>query len=159
MLQDEPNLTPDQVKYRLLNSTGRSLSAPLDGGTARFPYMDGAAAVNSTSTQSANTGLQASQLLWSGSSPINWSSVNWNSVNWNSVNWNSVNWNSVNWNSVNWNSAVLEQPSLLGGILPLAEGESWEVPAMPTDVPDIKSSPVLDQQIDSFLFLPTIAGE
>ena len=155
MLQDEPTLTPDQVKYRFLHGTGRSLSVPMDGSEVSFPYMDGVGAVNATTTDSANTGLQASQLLWSGSSPINWSSVNWNSVNWNSVNWNSVNWNSVNWNSVNWNSAVLERPTL-GGILPLAEGESWEVPAMPTEIPNLDEEPEADEQIDTFLFLPSL---
>lgn len=106
LLQDEPNLTPDQVKYRLkataVNSTKKW------GGFNRAKsgagYLDVYAAVNGTSTSSANTGVEASRLLWSGSEPLNWGSVNWNSVNWNSVNWNSVNWNSVNWNSVNWNS-------------------------------------------------------
>ena len=156
LLQDEPGLTPDQVKYRLVNGTGRSLSVPLDGNQVSFPYMDGGAAINGTSAESANTGLQASQMLWTGSTPINWSSVNWNSVNWNSVNWNSVNWNSVNWNSVNWNSAVLEKPSL-GGLLPLAEGESWEAPALPTEIPNLEESPELDQQIDSFIFIPAVS--
>lgn len=151
MLQDEPDLTPDQVKYRLLHSTQRTLSAPLDGQPVAFPYLDGYAAVKSTSTESANTGLVPSQLLWTGSAPINWTSVNWNSVNWNSVNWNSVNWNSVNWNSV-----VLEPPSLgLGGLLPLAEGESWEVPAWPTTLPEAQpETPDLD--ID--LYLPAIGN-
>lgn len=152
MLQEEPGLTPDQVKYRLINSTGRTLSVPLDGDSVAFPYLDGAAAVNSNSPKSANTGLQASQLLWSGSSPVDWGSVNWNSVNWNSVNWNSVNWNSVNWNSVNWNSAVLEPPSI-GGLLPLAEGESWKIPAWPTSLPEAEpETPAQDNQ----LFLPTL---
>lgn len=155
LLQDEPHLTPDQVKYRLLNSTSRKLSSPVNGASMSFPYIDGLATVNGTSRKTANTGLQASQLLWTGTSPINWSSVNWNSVNWNSVNWNSVNWNSVNWNSVNWNSTVLEPPTI-GGILPLAEGESWETPAMPTEVPDIDFGPQLDQVIDSFLYLPSL---
>jgi serine protease AprX len=152
MLQNEPNLTPDQVKYRLLHSTGRTLSVPLDGATLSLPYLDGNGAVNTTTSESANTGLQASQLLWSGSAPVQWSSVNWNSVNWNSVNWNSVNWNSVNWNSVNWNSAVLEPPSI-GGILPLAEGETWEIPAWPTEAPDLEES----LQLDNRLFLPALA--
>jgi serine protease AprX len=96
LLQDEPNLTPDQVKYRLMQT-----GSPRSTTTA---YLDVYAAVTGVTTESANIGLQASQLLWSGSDPITWTSVNWNSVNWNSVNWNSVNWNSVNWNSVNWNS-------------------------------------------------------
>ena len=106
LLQADPTLTPDQVKFRLLNTTylvpdyrfGNKKTAPL------VPALDIGAALTTSTTESANTGLQANQLLWSGSEPLNWNSVNWNSVNWNSVNWNSVNWNSVNWNSVNWNS-------------------------------------------------------
>lgn len=100
LLQDEPNLTPDQVKYRL-KATSRPFDTPLRAGAG---YLDVYAAVHGTTSTSANTGTVASQLLWTGSQPITWGSVNWNSVNWNSVNWNSVNWNSVNWNSVNWNS-------------------------------------------------------
>ena len=107
LLQDEPNLTPDQVKYRLIATANKNWGGynPALGGA---PYLDIYAAVKGTTTQSSNVGLQASQLLWTGSQPITWGSVNWNSVNWNSVNWNSVNWNSVNWNSVNWNSESWE---------------------------------------------------
>lgn len=99
LLQDEPNLTPDQVKYRLMSTAKR-----IPGKGSGSGQLDVYAAVNGDSTASANSGIPASQLLWSGSEPMTWESVNWNSVNWNSVNWNSVNWNSVNWNSVNWNS-------------------------------------------------------
>ena len=106
LLQDEPNLTPDQVKYRLLHATSRQLSYyhKATKTTYSFPYLDVYATVTGTSTESANTGLTASQLLWSGTQPITWSSVAWNSVAWNSVAWNSVAWNSVAWNSVAWNS-------------------------------------------------------
>ena len=98
LLQDEPDLTPDQVKYRLINS-GQFIG----GGD---PYLDIFAAVTGTSSESANTGLVASQLLWSGDDPVSWDSVAWNSVAWNSVAWNSVAWNSVAWNSVAWNSVA-----------------------------------------------------
>jgi serine protease AprX len=96
LLQDEPHLTPDQVKHRLM-TTGRALTT----GGVTYRSLDAYAAVTGTSTASANTGRQMSTLLTTGSSPVT-GSVNWNSVNWNSVNWNSVNWNSVNWNSVSW---------------------------------------------------------
>lgn len=96
LLQDEPKLTPDQVKYRLIDS------ARFIGGG--FAYLDIYAAVTGDSTESANTGISASQLLWSGDEPMTWESVAWNSVAWNSVAWNSVAWNSVAWNSVAWNS-------------------------------------------------------
>jgi serine protease AprX len=98
LLQDEPELTPDQVKNRLLDSA-RSIG----GG---FAYLDIYAAVTGDSTESANTGITASQLLWSGEEPVTWESVAWNSVAWNSVAWNSVAWNSVAWNSVAWNSVA-----------------------------------------------------
>jgi serine protease AprX len=104
LLQDEPELTPDQVKYRLM-ATGHSIDGS-DGDSNTYAYLDVLAAVTGTSTETSNTGIKASQLLWSGEEPVTWESVNWNSVNWNSVNWNSVNWNSVNWNSVNWNSVA-----------------------------------------------------
>ncbi len=100
LLQDEPNLTPDQVKYRLMATANKAwpgYNTKVDAG-----YLDVYAAVKGTTNTSANTGTRVSRMLRTGSQPINWDSVNWNSVNWNSVNWNSVNWNSVNWNSDVW---------------------------------------------------------
>ena len=108
LLQDEPNLTPDQVKYRLIATANKSWSG-YNATKAGAGTLDVYAAIKGTTTASSNTGIAVSNLLMTGSNSIlmptvNWNSVNWNSVNWNSVNWNSVNWNSVNWNSVNWNS-------------------------------------------------------
>jgi serine protease AprX len=105
LLQSEPGLTPDQVKYRLMATANTSWPG-YTGKKGNAGYLDIYAAVKGATDASANTGIKASKLLWTGSQPINWDSVNWNSVNWNSVNWNSVNWNSVNWNSVNWNSDI-----------------------------------------------------
>ncbi|MFH0915433.1 MAG: S8 family peptidase [bacterium] len=87
LLEDEPNLTPDQVKYRLL-----ATATPLGGDNVTRAYVDAFAAINGTTTQSANTGIPVSNLLTTGDNPVN-SSVMWNSVMWNSVMWNSVNWN------------------------------------------------------------------
>jgi len=98
LLQDEPELNPDQVKYRLM-ATARPFNYGNQAG-----YLDIYAAVYGDTTDTANTGNPVSQLLWTGSDPINWGSVNWSSVNWSSVNWSSVNWSSVNWSSVNWSS-------------------------------------------------------
>lgn len=102
LLQDEPDLTPDQVKYRLLQSSD---SISDDYGNS-YPYLDAYAAVTGDTTGSANTGNLASQLLWSGEEAVAWESVAWNSVAWNSVAWNSVAWKSVAWNSVAWNSVA-----------------------------------------------------
>lgn len=103
LLQDEPRLTPDQVKYRLMATANKSW-AGYTASQAGAGYLDIYAAVNGTSSNSANTGFLPSHLLSTGSNPITWGSVGWNSVGWNSVGWNSVGWNSVGWNSVGWNS-------------------------------------------------------
>ena len=107
LLQDEPNLTPDQVKYRLMATANKDWPG-YNVTTAGAGYLDIYAAVYDTTTESANTGINASQLLWTGSQPVTWNSVSWNSVSWNSVSWNSVSWNSVSWNSVSWNSDYWE---------------------------------------------------
>jgi serine protease AprX len=103
LLQDEPNLTPDQVKYRLMNTANRNWTN-YNASQSGAGQLDIYAAVYGTSTQSANTGMTVSNMLTTGSNPITWGSVGWNSVGWNSVGWNSVGWNSVGWNSVGWNS-------------------------------------------------------
>ncbi len=110
LLQMEPDLTPDQVKYRLMATTDQNWSG-YDAAKAGSGIVNILYAVNTPTTESANIGVAPSQMLMTGDDSIaydsvNWNSVNWNSVNWNSVNWNSVNWNSVNWNSVNWNSST-----------------------------------------------------
>ena len=103
LLQDEPHLTPDQVKFRLMETAAKADRWPAyDPERAGAGYLDIYAAVNGTSTASANTGLPVSQLLSTGTNPVNWGSVNWGSVNWGSVNWGSVNWGSVNWGSDYW---------------------------------------------------------
>ena len=103
LLQDEPNLTPDQVKYRLM-ATANHVWPGYNATTAGAGYLDVLLAVQTNTTESANTGIMPSQLLYTGTDPITWDSVGWNSVGWNSVGWNSVGWNSVGWNSVGWNS-------------------------------------------------------
>ena len=94
LLQNEPELTPDQVKFRLLK-TARAFGNPAQTGAG---YLDGYAALNPRTNESANVGLMPSRLLSTGDQPVN-SSVSWNSVSWNSVSWNSVSWNSDHWDS------------------------------------------------------------
>lgn len=103
LLQDEPHLTPDQVKYRLMATANKSWPGyvPERAGAGT---LDIYAAVTGNTTQSANTSIVASQMLWTGNQPLTWGSASWNSASWNSVSWNSVNWNSASWNSASWNS-------------------------------------------------------
>jgi serine protease AprX len=106
LLQAEPGLTPDQVKFRLTNSAGLI-------GTS--PYLDVESALTSQTIEPDNQDIVPHMLLakmaliayWSsqeGYGDIDWGAVNWDAVNWNAVNWNAVNWNAVNWNAVNWNA-------------------------------------------------------
>ncbi|MEP6775105.1 MAG: S8 family peptidase, partial [Chloroflexota bacterium] len=106
LLQDEPNLNPDQVKYRIKATANHNIFQwPrynfLQAGAG---YLDIYAAINGRTTQSANTLTLASLLLWTGRTPPHWGSMRWDSVNWSSVNWSSVNWSSVNWSSADWGS-------------------------------------------------------
>ena len=103
LLQDEPGLTPDQVKYRLMATANKSW-AGYSAAKAGAGYLDVFAAVNGTTNKSANTHVLPSQLLSTGSEPVTWGSVGWESVGWESVGWESVGWESVGWESVGWES-------------------------------------------------------
>ena len=103
LLQDEPGLTPDQVKYRLMATANTSWGG-YNAKKAGAGYLDVSAAIKGTTSNSSNTGLLPSYLLSTGPEPISWGSVGWNSVGWNTVGWNTVGWNTVGWNTVGWNS-------------------------------------------------------
>ena len=106
MIQRNPTLNPDQIKYRL-KATAVHDPAVWPGyhaAQAGAGMLDANAAAMTTATGMANTGTQASQLLWTGPNPITWESVSWNSVSWNSMDWSCVSWNSMTWSCVSWNS-------------------------------------------------------
>jgi serine protease AprX len=103
LLQSEPNLTPDQVKYRL-TTTANKIWTGYSSTKAGAGYLDIYAAIKTKTTTSANINTLPSQLLTTGSEPITWGSTGWNSVGWNTVGWNTVGWNTVGWNTVGWNT-------------------------------------------------------
>ncbi len=103
LLQDEPNLTPDQVKYRLM-ATANTKWSGYNTAKAGAGLLDIKAAMKGTTKESANTGIAASKLLFTGTNPAVWNSVDWGSVDWGSVDWGSVDWGSVDWGSVDWGS-------------------------------------------------------
>jgi serine protease AprX len=96
LLQREPSLTPNQVKYRLKATANKGWPA-YSVRTAGAGILDVYAALNTATTQSANANLAASRLITGDVSGTNQTSVNWTSVNWTSVNWTSVNWSSDYW--------------------------------------------------------------
>jgi serine protease AprX len=83
ILDQQPWLTPDQVKARLVD-TARTA----DGARA----VDASAAVFSTKTGTANTTAQPNSLIDPTTGDIAYGSVLWRSVLWRSVLWRSVLW-------------------------------------------------------------------
>jgi serine protease AprX len=103
LLQSEPGLTPDQVKYRLITTANKTWSG-YTATKAGAGYLDIYAATKTKTSASANTYTIPSQLLTTGTEPITWGSTGWDSVGWNTVGWNTVGWNTVGWNTVGWNT-------------------------------------------------------
>jgi serine protease AprX len=99
LLQAQPSLNPDQVKYRLMATANKNWPG-YDPAKAGAGYLDIYAAVHGTTTGSANADYAISQLLFTGDGTPNWNNVNWNNVNWSNVNWSNVNWSNVLWNDV-----------------------------------------------------------
>lgn len=111
LLQQEPTLNPDQVKYRLLTTANQNWPGYV-AEKAGAGYLDLYAALHVSTTATANTGTQISQLLTTGPEPLidadgTWSSINWSSINWSSINWSSINWSSINWSSTYWGDGVM----------------------------------------------------
>jgi serine protease AprX len=102
LIQAEPELTPDQVKARLMVAA-RSFSD--DGWTGA--YLDVEAAVNGTTIAYANQDVVISQLLWFDGEPVAWDAANWSAANWSAANWSAANWSAANWSAANWSTIDL----------------------------------------------------
>jgi serine protease AprX len=89
MLDAHPELTPDQVKFRLIATGGA-----LDGSAA--PRADAYAATFSDLAGSANAGATLNALIDPDTGDIAYNSVLWRSVLWRSVLWRSIE-SSVLW--------------------------------------------------------------
>ena len=103
LLQSNPNLTPDQVKYRLM-ATARPFDTSARVGAG---YLNVDAAVSGTTNQKANQNIPISKLLWSNNTPLIWNTLTESSVSWRpsgSAFWGSVGSNSDLNNSATWSS-------------------------------------------------------
>ena len=133
MLADNPGLTPDQLKARLLGTT--------DPGPVGNPFVDGHGALDAYAAASAGPmNLRQSAFgllpalpgatvslspagspvdtwnrnLWSGVSwpqasggGPGWPGSAWNGPAWNGLAWTSRAWNNGGWNGAAWNGASL----------------------------------------------------
>jgi serine protease AprX len=130
VLADNPGLTPDQIKARLLGTT--------DPGPVGNPFVDGHGALDAYAAATAgpmNFRQSATWLLptlpgstvslaptrpvdtwnaklWSGTTWSQaagtgwaWNGIGWNGGDWNGWAWNNGGWNSAAWNGASWNGA------------------------------------------------------
>ncbi|HWE55764.1 MAG TPA: S8 family serine peptidase [Acidimicrobiales bacterium] len=122
VLADNPGLTPNQVKARLIGT--------VTPGPVGNPFVDGHGALDAQAAATSGdlefhqstfgilpTAIGATVSLsplgtadtwninlWSGSlSSTAWNSTAWNSTAWNSTAWNSTAWNGYAWDSTAWN--------------------------------------------------------
>ena len=108
LTQLRPDLTPDQVKWLLVHTTGPLASGASGAGAGELD-VNAAASVHGAVPRS-NVGLVPNKLVMlaylaaTGQSSVSWDSVSWDSVSWDSVSWDSVSWDSVSWDSVSWDS-------------------------------------------------------
>jgi serine protease AprX len=148
VLADNPGLTPNQLKARLLGTTSP--------GPVGNPFVDGHGALNAYAAATAGpmnlsqtaAGLLATLLgltvslsptssvdtwnrsLWTGASwtpgPSDnwtWNGVNWNGDDWNGWTWTGRAWNSGDWAGAAWNSDNWTGRAWNGGAW---NGSAWD---------------------------------
>jgi serine protease AprX len=108
LLQDEPALTPDQVKFRLLSTANKDWPG-YDPARAGAGYVNAHAAVYGAGLDSANSDVAFSHLMLKSLLYAAWSSINWDSVDWNTIDWAAIDWSTVDlsafdWSAIDWNS-------------------------------------------------------
>jgi serine protease AprX len=105
LLQAQPELTPDQIKW-LVTRSARPLDGVPPGSGAGELALLAASQMARGSVGRANLGLIPNRLVGlaylaqDGQPAVSWDSVSWDSVSWDSVSWDSVSWDSVSWDSV-----------------------------------------------------------
>jgi len=135
LLQDQPGLSPDQVKALLVGNTQQfgqngqpSVPDPTADGSGLVDARGADRALQrSFALPSANGGLRptdgfaralypvlfGSPLRWKDPllggilwNLLTWDTLAWNSVAWDNFDWDSVAWDSVAWDSVAWDSVA-----------------------------------------------------
>ena len=110
VLGDNPSLTPNQIKARLL--------ATATPGPANNPFVDGHGALNAYAAATATGNINFNQstngliatpnnttvsLSPTGSPCNTWNPALWTGTAWNGTAWNGTAWNGTAWNGTAWN--------------------------------------------------------
>jgi len=133
VLADNPGITPNDVKGRLL---GNAMPGELGN-----PFVEGHGFLNAFAAASGPTlvyhqaaAAQAEKWwvlypvsfnsVWNGSSwnPNNWNGSSWNGSSWNGSSWNGGAWNGSSWNGSSWNGSSWNGSSWNGSSW---NGSSW----------------------------------
>lgn len=101
LLQANPALTPNQVKYRLM-STARPVATTTGVGAGEVNATN---AVANSSTTGANQNIALAASLQASNPAALWGSASWGSASWGSTSWGSASWGSASWGSASWGSA------------------------------------------------------
>ncbi|MBI2165436.1 MAG: S8 family peptidase [Chloroflexi bacterium] len=127
LLQKDPSLKPDQVKY-ILKHASRPL-AGFDANAQGSGVLDASSAVTYTEVRKDNRGLRPSNgfaatclkcisktvppswkdLSFSGgvdSRGTSWTNVTWDNVLWDNVTWDNLLWDNVLWDNVFWDNVL-----------------------------------------------------
>ncbi|HUZ51390.1 MAG TPA: S8 family peptidase [Streptosporangiaceae bacterium] len=148
VLADNPGLTPNQVKARLLGT-----ASP---GPVGDPFVDGHGALNAYAAATSGTmgfSQSAARLrpapggatvslsptrpvdtwnvsLWSGASwpqtpatGLAWNGLAWNGGTWNGLAWNGGTWNGGTWNGASWNGSAWDGSAWDGTAW---DGSAWD---------------------------------
>jgi len=90
MLDEDPSLTPDEVKYRAV-ATGATLAG------SQAPAVDAAAAAFTTVEGAANGGALPNEFIDPETGMILRDSILWRSILWRSILWRNILWRNILW--------------------------------------------------------------
>ncbi len=154
VIQGNPSLKPDQVKYRL-KATARAFDTTVHAGAG---YLNVDAATSTITTQRANQNIEISRLLAGSSQPLIWNSLTETSGGWQargSSYWvtasrsgdmqNSATWSSDYWDNTVGAASIVDEAATISAVT-IADG-----PQTPT-ADEAEVNVARNQQI----FLPSI---
>ena len=109
MLQKNPSLKPDQIKYILTHTTQ---PVPLSPGAnvTGAGLLNAYAAVNSSFNQEANQGLRPSDGFCKAVYPLLNGmplSALWKDANYQGINWANITWDNITWDNITWDASAV----------------------------------------------------
>jgi serine protease AprX len=119
LLQNHPNLTPDQIKKLLVNSASAypgqtdragtlNIDAALDAAAHPpaagfvFPQPVGGTTPPSGSNAVVWDGARWGNTFWDGA---RWGAAHWDGARWGSDYWDAAHWDAAHWDAAHWDAA------------------------------------------------------